>query len=258
MAYTFVHPGYALLVKKKWLKKLSINGLIWGSLVPDFDILFRFTASREHILRPHLFSIFIIILLCLSLSFYFHYVIKDIIINNLPKTKKINFDKLSNYDYLSFLQKNFFLEIFSIVIAASIHLVIDILSHWDAWTVTTIQQLIYPSRFLHPISYYFGWYFPQVFSTLLGIYFITNYFAIEKKDLQLFVESILHLPIEKKLYWIATMFFAFLTTLFLLNTFGYEGEGFGWHYLIIYSSASLIISFFTLPLFLKLKRVPYS
>ncbi len=49
MPYTFVHPGYILPFVKRLTKYLSLSALIIGSFVPDLDILYRFSETRQHL-----------------------------------------------------------------------------------------------------------------------------------------------------------------------------------------------------------------
>ena len=256
MPFTLAHPGFALKVKQKWFKKLSINGLIWGSLVPDYDILFRFTLSRFHIIYLNLASILILVIpLALATSLIFHHGIRNTLINYLPYRFQKKLIRYEHFHYWNFLKSNFSKEIVSIFVAAVIHLLLDIVSHWDAWSMKMLFHIgIYPSKTLMPLYYYFGWYFPQVIITFLGFYFLVSFLGYKFSDIKLVISDVILMPKKKLIYWTVFLVIALIITRLRFYLFGYEGDGFGWHYLIIYATSSLAISFFLTPLLYRIKE----
>ena len=84
MPYTFAHLGYIIPLKKKFQSYFSVLGLVFGSIVPDYDILFRFTENRFHLFQYDLHSVFVIILpLALVSTLYFDIFCKKIFIEYL-------------------------------------------------------------------------------------------------------------------------------------------------------------------------------
>lgn len=257
MPYTIAHIGYSIGLKKKWISKLSLNGLIFGSIVPDFDILFRFTNQRFHLFAFDLFTIFIILLpLSLVLSIFFHQFIRDTVIELLPKTFRDKTIPYQSYDYIGFLKRSYKWEILSILIGISVHFGLDLFSHWNAWLYMMIIHVgIYPCHFLVPFHYYFGWYFPQVLATFFGFYLMYLYLLTPKNTISMIKNDILNAETERKLVWVGYFVIAILFGVLKLFVFGYEGNGYAWHSVIIHLTSGLIFSFFITPLLYKLIKI---
>ena len=85
MPYTFAHIGFVLPFKKKWPVQLSMTGLIFGSITPDYDFLFRLTNISDHLFQYDFACIvFIFYPLALLSAISFHLICMNVIIDNLP------------------------------------------------------------------------------------------------------------------------------------------------------------------------------
>lgn len=256
MPYTFAHPGFSLWLKNKWLKKMSTNGLIFGSISPDFDILFRFTNPRFHLFYLNLITIFVILLpLSILLSFIFHRFVRNIWIDNLPEAISKKLIQFKNFNYVKWFRSNYKIEIASIVFALVLHFLLDLVFHWNADAyMRMVHEGIYPKYSLVKFHYYFGWYFPMIFSTFLGFYLLYKLYDGSKYFTKAFKQDLINMGATKIAFWMTLLFISVLFSFLKLYLFKYEGNGFAWHSLIIYFTSGLIFSFYATPLLFLLEK----
>ncbi|MEZ5009054.1 MAG: DUF4184 family protein [Chitinophagales bacterium] len=266
MPYTLAHPGFSIWIKRNWLKNLSYNGLMFGSITPDFDILFRFTESRFHIIGFNFIAIFVILVpLTIILSLIFHHFSRNTLIDYLPNTisKKLQYTK--HFNYYRFLKENYTIELTSILIGIVFHFFLDYISHWDAYyfMFVVFKALFFiglsPSYYFAEFTFYFGWYFPQVIATALGAYLIYKYWIENQFTLKHLFQEIIKMPAKKIIFWLIFSILAFLFVVLKFVLFNYEGNGYAWHSLVIYLTGGLVLSFFTTPILfhqiLKFKKI---
>lgn len=260
MPYTLVHPGFSIWLKRRWFKKLSYTGLIFGSITPDFDILFRFTESRFHIIGFNFFDIFFILLpITLFISLIFHFYTRNTLIDHLPHIFQSKFQKYKSFDYMAFLKNNFIIEVFSILIGISIHQLMDFLSHWDAYNfMSFMYDYIYTNSMLIDFYYYIGWYFPQIAATALGLYFILKLILEPTLSIKNILSSIIHLSSHKIFFWVCFILISISFGLIKYLFFNYNEDGLEWHVLIIFFTSGLLFSFYVTPLLFKsLSKIKY-
>lgn len=84
MPFTFSHPAIVLPLAFLPKKIISITGLIIGSLTPDFEYFIRMKLSSEY---SHTISgVFLFDLpLGIILTFLFHGIVRNKLIDNLPR-----------------------------------------------------------------------------------------------------------------------------------------------------------------------------
>lgn len=123
MPYTFLHPSFILLFAKRFSKYVSIPALIIGSFVPDLDIIYRFTETRQHIFSYTPENIvFVLIPIGIVLTYYMQLVL-------IPISGQGIILPMSNS-----LKQNLLLLpkiIFSLLIAILLHLYLDDFAHFD-------------------------------------------------------------------------------------------------------------------------------
>ncbi len=158
-----------------------------------------------------------------------------------------------NYNYWIFLKRSYSIEIVSIIIALVVHFILDYITHWNAFTYLIIIHVgIYPSTFLIPFHYYFGWYFPQIMATLVGFYLLYKYLINSRLTIRNILLDIYKGNFSKKLIWISFILISLLFTVIKLIVLGYEGGQYAWHSFVIYFTSGLIFSFFFTPLLARL------
>ncbi len=250
MPYTLVHPGFSAWIKNKWLPGLSWNGLIFGSLVPDFDILFRFTEARFHLISVGFFNIcFLLLPATLIISIIFHSLVRNTLIDFLPEILKKKVISFTTFNYLHFLKQHYGVEVVSILIAILLHYFLDLISHWNAWYfMMGFHVLIYPIPFLKPYFFYFGWYFPQIIATAFGVYFVYIYYFNPHFSIVQLKQITSNCPLKIKLFLLLFLLNAIAFAAVKLILFGFGSDGLAWHYVIIQGTGGLIYSFFITPL----------
>jgi hypothetical protein len=157
MPYTFAHPGFIFFIPKKWLAHFNLLGLTIGSIVPDFDILFRLTHSRFHIFTYNASDILLIIL-PISVAITFYYSFFFLYLKNKP---------------LKITISETFKLVYSCLLAIFLHLLLDNITHLNAAEIT--RKLDHQTDFsfaFYNRLYYFIIYGPLVFSSIIGIFLI--------------------------------------------------------------------------------------
>ena len=254
MPFTFAHPGYALFVQKKYLPFLSLNGLVFGSLAPDVDILFRFSNIRFHIFSFQLMDvIFQILPMALLMSIVFHLICRNIIIDHLPLPLKNKFKSLKSYNFLVDLRRHFVKILLSMLLGIYLHIFLDYIFHWNANSVMmAIHTGIYPWMAIKPLTYYGGWYLPLLLSTLLGFWLILEYNDLKVRE----VVKLLNDMEPRSLFFLFVFCLVALVVVVLKSMFlGFESE-FILHYLTIHLTSGFMFSLFITPfLFLIYSRI---
>ena len=140
MPFTFSHPAIVLplvYISRKWF---SISALVVGSLTPDFEYFFRMKLKSQY--SHTLEGLFWFDLpLGLLLLFIFHFVIRDVLIENLPKEIKSRFYSNSKYDWCSYFKNNWLIVLSSIFIGALSHVLWDSFTHKSGYFVELIPTL---------------------------------------------------------------------------------------------------------------------
>lgn len=231
MPFTLAHPGFIYHLKKWKPHLFSMEGLIIGSLVPDFDIIFRFTENRFHLFTFTPLNILFVIFPLSILTWLFYKLI-------LQKTIFYIFDgELEKTNIIE--PKNLLSVTFSLFISIIIHLFLDLFAHPDAYyCAMAICSLFNNQSFYKPLFYFFL-YFPLVFSSILGFFLLfkqlkkTNY--LTQKNMQNWFE-------RKKLpFWICFTTIASLVFLIKLNLNGLE-KGFSIDSLILFALSGFFYS----------------
>lgn len=177
MPFTLAHPGFIYHLKKWKPNLFSMEGLIVGSFVPDFDLIFRFSNNRFHLFTFSPLNILFIIFPLAFLTWLFYKFF-------LQKPIYYIFDgTLTNNNFLT--QKNLKVVCFSLFLSIFIHLFLDLFAHPDAYfCAMAICSFLDNQNFYKPLFYVFL-YFPLVFFSLLGFYLLfiqikkTNYLTKE-------------------------------------------------------------------------------
>lgn len=140
MPFTFCHPAIVLPLShfnKKWI---SLTGLVIGSIVPDFEYFIR---MRIYSVYSHTWvgSIYFNLPLAVVLSFIFHLIIRDELIDNLPllfRQRLVEFKKLA---WVAYFKEKYFIIIISISIGIVSHLLWDSFTHKQGYFVEQLPLL---------------------------------------------------------------------------------------------------------------------
>ena len=238
MPYTFAHIGYILPIKKKWKQYFSITGLVFGSLAPDYDILFRLTKVRFHIFQYDLKTIcFFIFPIATISALFFHLFCRKIIIKNLPSPFFEKYQKYLSFDFIDYLKKHFLVFSASILLAIFLHLFLDFLCHiLDAYSIQILVSEKVSNIFIIKLSGILAIYFLPVLFTLVGFFLL--YILILKKRLNL---SDFKLCTEINKFW--TLIAIFTLALCVLKlTYTEFQDSYYIDYIIISITSSFIIS----------------
>lgn len=241
MPFTFSHIGFVLPIKKKWKTKFSITGLVFGSLAPDYDILFRFTNVRSHIFKYDIKTIFLLIFpLALISAFCFHVFCRNIIIENLPSKYEQQYQKYKSFHFLQHFKKHYFIVSISILFAILLHLFLDFLCHFlNANYIKLIILQLTHQESIANISYIFSIYGLPIIFSLVGFYLIYVYEYhknISINDLAITTKNIT--------FWITMLL---ITILFSILKFYFTevDKDFFIDYIIISVTSSSLIAVYT-------------
>ena len=127
MGFTFSHPALILPIRYLPRNLYSMNGLIIGSMIPDFEYFIRLDngSSSSHTFLGLLFFDLPAALIILTL---YHQFMRTGLVNNLPSFLKLRLQTYSKFDWLDYLKKNWAIVFCSILVGACTHL------FWDSFT----------------------------------------------------------------------------------------------------------------------------
>ncbi len=165
MPFTLAHPGFALFFKRKNTSFLDAIGLTIGSIVPDLDILFRFTNSRFHLFTYSAQEVFFLILpISIAFSIYFLWL-------------KLTID---GQEFSLHLSRLLAISI-SCLVGILIHLLIDKYTHLNAAEIVTNfdHRSDYGYRFYNRL-YLLLQYGPSIIVSFVGFLFLGFYFKKRK------------------------------------------------------------------------------
>lgn len=141
MPFTPAHPALVLPLISRKQPLLSSTGLIIGSMAPDFEYFFRLhhvSYFSHTIIGVFLFNVPITFLL----SVIFHVLVRDQVIRHLPPYFRQRALTVRYPEWLTYLEKNWFLFLISAVIGAFSHLLWDEFTHPDNYIVTILPILL--------------------------------------------------------------------------------------------------------------------
>jgi Domain of unknown function (DUF4184) len=139
MPFTFAHPAIILPLAKSGYK-LSLTGLVAGSMVPDFEFFLSMKAGENighHLPGVLVFDIPVAILLC----FVYHGVVRDVLISNLPAFLQSRFTKYTGSGWNTYAMQHKGKLIISIMIGIGSHFFWDAFTHYDGLFVTIFPWL---------------------------------------------------------------------------------------------------------------------
>lgn len=145
MPFTFSHPAIVLPLARLPKRWVSVTGLVVGSVTPDF----------EYFLKMHVGSIYSHTLkglfwydlpLGLLLAFVFHYLVRNSLFDNLPRTLITRLAPYRSFDWGAHFKKHWGAVLFSLLVGAASHLFWDSFTHKRGFFVNLFPILKTPVR----------------------------------------------------------------------------------------------------------------
>lgn len=140
MPFTLSHAALVLPATSLPKKVYSLTGLITGSFVPDFEYFIR---MKGYSIYSHtwLGVLWFDLPLGILLAFLYHYVVRDMFLENLPKSiyqRCVIFKQLNWWKYF---KVNWLVVCISIVVGAASHLLWDSFTHGNGYFVKIFPSL---------------------------------------------------------------------------------------------------------------------
>ena len=181
MPFTFSHAAIVLPLAKTSKRYWSLTGLVVGSMAPDLEYFSRMKilATYGHLWLDGLwFNILISLIYC----FVFHLLVRNVLIDHLPKFLKSRLVSFTKFNWIKHFKDNWLVILISINIGIYSHLFWDAFTHEWGYFVERISFL--RSVWVNIGLEVKGYKFLQYFSSVLGL--ITIYFwliKLPKKDI---------------------------------------------------------------------------
>lgn len=155
MPFTFSHPAVVLPFWNSKKHQLSITGLIAGTMVPDFEFLFRLreTAIFGHTLPG---IIFFDIPAAIILSYVFHLYIRNVLVLHLPKPIRQRFTSYLSFNWKWYFKRNLLWYFISVLIGLVTHFVLDDFTHSYGYIVNRVSFFTLHISIMHydmPVYY---------------------------------------------------------------------------------------------------------
>lgn len=140
MPFTFSHPAAVLpftRLKPQWF---SLTALIIGSLAPDFEYFLRMEmyGHYSHTIQG---IFFFNLPLVIILSFVYHIIVRDSLINNLPTFLSNRLSSFIDFEWNRYFKKNVLVILVSALIGVSSHIIWDGFTHANGFFVENIRGL---------------------------------------------------------------------------------------------------------------------
>lgn len=140
MPFTFAHPAIVLPFKYIPRKWISMTALITGSIMPDAEAYLLMFSEKDH---THSWSGFFLygLPLGLLLSFLYHNLVRNPLINNLPGFLYQRFAGFESFNWNRRLTKDWLVVVISMIAGGASHFLWDSFSHFDGWFINQFPFL---------------------------------------------------------------------------------------------------------------------
>jgi hypothetical protein len=164
MPFTFSHPALILpLIRlpKRWV---SATGLVVGSIIPDFEKFLKMNDGNtySHTI-PGMF--WFDLPLGLLLSFVFHLIVRDPLIDNLPQFLRARFNPAIAFNWMAHFRQYYLTIICSLLLGTASHIVWDSFTHYQTRTERVMQV---PAEKAANLEEYWLYYLLDLVSSLVG------------------------------------------------------------------------------------------
>lgn len=248
MPFTLAHPAAVLPFKylpKGWV---SLTGLVIGSMAPDFEKFLKLEGGNSY---SHTWgAIFWFSLpLGIILSFVFHLIVRDPLIDNLPAFMHKRLARFKTLDWRVHFRKHYIIVMVSIIVGAATHIIWDGFTHKNGPGQNQLALLPENASFgILPVPLFFAL---NLISSVLGVLIVLfALLRLPKEDAPADREN------RTKAYWpvvviiiLAVVSIRFATGLSFREVVRLEGDF--WHFAIT-MVAAFFISLFITPIILRL------
>ena len=241
MPFTFSHPAIVLpltVLPKRWI---SSTGLIVGSMTPDFEYFLRMRIKSDF--SHTLDGLFWFDLpLGLALTFIFHNIVRNSLLDNLPHFLKIRFSTFTTFNWNMHVRVHWYVVLFSLFLGSASHVLWDGFTHLSGYFFDSMPVLTGSVDLLGQSIP--GYKVLQHVSTVIGALVIALYVY------WIPIDSLKKNSINMK-YWTV---FAILTLIVLLVRFigGIELADYG--NVIVSGISACLLSLILTPIVLSKKR----
>lgn len=140
MPFTFAHPAVVMPINRVLGTRLSLSGLVIGSMVPDFEGFILVTDIKTYSHTWH--GMFWLDLpLGFLIAFLFHSVVRDTLIDNLPAFFRRRMIGYKQLDWPRFCKAHYLNVTIAMFIGIFSHLVWDDFTHLNGFFVRHIPFL---------------------------------------------------------------------------------------------------------------------
>ena len=140
MPFTFSHPAIILPLRKWSGKRLSLTGLVAGSVTPDFEYFIRMKV--ESIYSHYVWGLFWFdVPLGVLLTFAYHCIVRNQLITNLPTKLNERLNNFRHFNWAAYFKANWPMVLVSILVGAATHLFWDSFTHPLGYFVMRIRFL---------------------------------------------------------------------------------------------------------------------
>ncbi len=128
MPFTFCHPAIVLPFNKIASNRISMTGLIAGSMSPDFEYFIRMQMIRTH---GHELEamIWFNLPICFALAFIYHGIVKIPLTTHLPHILSSRISVYNSMDWFKWFRSHWLAFIYSALIGIFSHIFWDTFTH---------------------------------------------------------------------------------------------------------------------------------
>ena len=165
MPFTFCHPAIILPLNKISQNKISLTGLIVGSLAPDFEYFIRMQMMRTH---SHELSaiVWFNLPICFLLAFIYQGIVKKPMVNHMPHFLSSRLKTYHNINWFMWFKKYWYVFIYSALIGVFSHILWDSFTHIEGIFGNHLSFLSHEISIFGRSNYIFSWL--QEISTIIG------------------------------------------------------------------------------------------
>lgn len=129
MPFTFSHPAAVIpFFSKKIRSRFSVTGLVVGSVAPDFE---SFINMGEYKVYSHTWwgMFWYDMPLAFVICFVFHWLVRDPLIENMPKDLRRRFEAWHYFDWTTYFSRHVVMVLYSLLIGICTHMIFDAITH---------------------------------------------------------------------------------------------------------------------------------
>lgn len=128
MPFTLAHPAIIIPFYRLFKERLSLTGLVIGSMVPDVEYCIN-TVTRSVISHTERGIWMFDLPVAIFLTFCYHGFVKQTLTNNLPAWIRYRLAPYANQNWFHYFRKNFLNYFFCLLAGIVLHLLWDSVSH---------------------------------------------------------------------------------------------------------------------------------